>query len=174
MDPFILIKFSKAQTTEGDPLASLVIFEWNDEELIGEYRSSDSDVGVPHAYKLQLGAISKLTDGQQVKDTICEQGSVDAGLCAKEDIGSFILTKNATDVSKNAIISKAIHLNDPEPIKYPVKKTGFYCVSTYAYSDEDYYSVVTFRNAYGELPAAQIAKLPFYGAMTIVYAVIGL
>ncbi|KAJ5098509.1 hypothetical protein N7532_005510 [Penicillium argentinense] len=151
VDPFILVKFSKAQNTEGDPLASLVIFEWNDEELIGDYRSNDADV----------------------KDTICEQGSVDAGLCAKEDIGSFILTKNATDVSKNPIISKAIHLNDPEPIKYPVKKTGFYCVSTYAYSDEDYYSVVTFRNAYGELPAAQIAKLPFYGAMTIVYAVIG-
>lgn len=47
MDPFILVKFSKAQTEEGDPLASLVIFEWNDEELIGEYRSGDSDVGVP-------------------------------------------------------------------------------------------------------------------------------
>ncbi|KAJ5227060.1 uncharacterized protein N7469_007066 [Penicillium citrinum] len=151
VDPFILVKFSKAETTEGDPLASLVIFEWNDEELIGEYRSGDSDI----------------------KDTICEQGSVDAGLCAKEDIGSFILTKNATDVSKSPILSKAVHLNNPEPIKYPVKKTGFYCVSTYAYSDEDYYSVVTFRNAYGELPAAQIAKLPFYGAMTIVYAVIG-
>ena len=32
---------------------------------------------------------------------------------------------------------------------------------------------MTFRNAYGELPAAQIAKLPFYGGLTIVYAVIG-
>lgn len=34
--------------------------------------------------------------------------------------------------------------------------------------------MVEFRNAYGELPAAQIAKLPFYGALTIVYAVIGM
>lgn len=33
--------------------------------------------------------------------------------------------------------------------------------------------MVTFRNSYGELPAAQIAKLPFYGGLTIVYAVIG-
>ena len=33
--------------------------------------------------------------------------------------------------------------------------------------------MVEFRNAYGELPAAQIAKLPFYGGITIVYAVIG-
>lgn len=33
---------------------------------------------------------------------------------------------------------------------------------------------MTFQNAYGELPAAQIAKLPFYGGITIVYAVIGM
>lgn len=45
---------------------------------------------------------------------------------------------------------------------------------TYAYSGDDYKAVVEFRNAYGELPAAQIAKLPFYGGLTIVYAVIGL
>lgn len=46
-------------------------------------------------------------------------------------------------------------------------------MSTYAYSGQDYKAVVTFRNSYGELPAAQIAKLPFYGALAIVYAVIG-
>lgn len=31
-----------------------------------------------------------------------------------------------------------------------------------------------FRNAYGELPATQIAKLPFYGGLTIAYGVIGM
>lgn len=65
-------------------------------------------------------------------------------------------------------------MGDPPIVKYPVKKTGFYCVSTFAYSGHDYRAVVEFRNAYGELPAAQIAKLPFYGTLTIVYAVIGL
>jgi hypothetical protein len=44
VDPFILVKFSKAENLEGDPLASLVIFEWNDEELIGQYRSADAEV----------------------------------------------------------------------------------------------------------------------------------
>ena len=44
---------------------------------------------------------------------------------------------------------------------------------TYGYSAEEYRAIVAFRNAYGELPAAQIAKLPFYGGLTIVYAVIG-
>ena len=46
-------------------------------------------------------------------------------------------------------------------------------MSTYAFSDVDYKAVVEFRNSYGELPAAQIAKLPFYGGLTITYAVLG-
>lgn len=51
-----------------------------------------------------------------------------------------------------------------------MKRTGYYCVGTYAFSDKDYSGVVEFRNAFGELPAAQIAKLPFYAAMTVIYA----
>lgn len=59
-------------------------------------------------------------------------------------------------------------------MNYPVKDTGFYCVSTFSFSGREYTAVVEFRNAYGELPAAQIPKMPFYGALTIVYAAIGL
>ncbi|KAJ5713259.1 Transmembrane receptor eukaryota [Penicillium malachiteum] len=154
VDPFILVKFSKAEGAQNDPLASLVIFEWNDEGLIGEYREGADPT----------------TD---VKETICDQSNVDAKLCTKEQIGSFLLTSNASDASQNPIISTTIHLDNPDAVNYPVRKTGFYCVSTYAYSDEPYTAVVTFRNSYGELPAAQIAKLPFYGALTIVYAVVG-
>ncbi|KAJ5496726.1 Transmembrane receptor eukaryota [Penicillium fimorum] len=151
VDPFILVKFTKSEVKDSDPLASLVIFEWTDESLIGQYRSGDAEV----------------------KETICDASNVEAKICTKEQLGSFVLTSNATDVSSSPIISTAIHLNNPDAVKYPVRKTGFYCVSTYAYSGEDYKGVVTFRNSYGELPAAQIAKLPFYGALTIVYAVIG-
>lgn len=110
----------------------------------------------------------------QDKQTICDEASVDAKLCTQDQIGSFILAANATDASEYKIISKAVHLNDPDAINYPVKKTGFYCVSTYAYSGLDYKAVIEFRNSYGELPAAQIAKLPFYGGLTIVYAAMGL
>lgn len=68
-----------------------------------------------------------------------------------------------------------VDLNDPKPITYQIKKTGFYCVNTKGLPEEvDYKAAVEFRNAYGELPAAQIAKLPFYGGLTIVYAVIGM
>lgn len=155
VDPFILVKFSKADGAQNDPLASLVIFEWKDENLIGEYRD-----GAP-------------TDENELKETICDKSNVEAKLCTEDQIGSFLLTKNATDVSRNPIISEAVHLSNPDAIKYPVRKTGFYCVSTYAYDNEPYTAVVEFRNSYGELPAAQIAKLPFYGALTIVYAVVG-
>lgn len=94
-------------------------------------------------------------------------------MCTSEQIGSFILAANATEASEFPIISKTVHLSNPQAVNYPVKKTGFYCVSTYGYDQKDYKAVVEFRNAYGELPGAQIAKLPFYGALTIVYAVIG-
>ena len=43
----------------------------------------------------------------------------------------------------------------------------------YEFTDDSFSAVVEFRNAYGELPAAQIPKLTFYGVLTIVYAVIG-
>lgn len=95
-------------------------------------------------------------------------------MCKEDELGAFILAENATEVSKNTILTQAIHLKDPPAIKYRVVKTGFYCVSTTGFSSDEYRAIVTFRNAYGELPAAQIAKLPFYGGLTIVYAVIGM
>lgn len=84
------------------------------------------------------------------------------------------MSPNVTETSRNQIITQKIHLNDPKSVKYQVEKTGYYCVDTLKFSDVDYEAVVEFRNAYGELPAAQIAKLPFYGGLTIVYAVIGM
>ena len=80
-----------------------------------------------------------------------------------------------TDLRKNEILTQAVSLKNPDPpIYYEIKKTGYYCVGTTGFTPDgvEYTAVVEFRNAYGELPAAQIAKLPFYGGITIVYAVI--
>jgi Lung seven transmembrane receptor len=107
------------------------------------------------------------------KETICSIQNVEAKLCEQDQLGSFILAVNATEKSKQPLLSHAIHLQKPDAINYPISKTGFYCVSTYAFSDTDYSAIVTFGNSYGELPAAQIAKLPFYGGLTITYAVLG-
>jgi hypothetical protein len=55
-----------------------------------------------------------------------------------------------------------------------IPRTGYYCVAFEPVQpDFDYAVAVEFRNAYGELAAAQIAKLAFYGGLTLVYAVVG-
>ena len=108
------------------------------------------------------------------KTFVCDDGSVAADLCNQEQIGEFILSPNASDTSRNPVITKSIHLKDPEAVNYPIKKTGYYCVGTWGYSASEYSAAVEFRNAYGELQAAQIAKLPFYGGLTIVYAVLAM
>lgn len=107
------------------------------------------------------------------KAYICNEENVKKSFCKETEIGEFILSPNASD-SRNLILSQSVHLKDPQPINYAINKTGYYCVSTSGYSANDYKAAVEFRNAYGELPAAQIAKLPFYGGLTIVYAVIAM
>ena len=46
VDPFILTKFVKntEAADDADPIVSLVIFEWRDEELIGVYPTVDAQV----------------------------------------------------------------------------------------------------------------------------------
>lgn len=108
------------------------------------------------------------------REYICDDTAIEAQHCDASHKGEFILSPEAQN-SKNVIITEAIHLNEPKAVRYPrdsILRTGYYCVGTYA-ADTDYTAIVEFRNAYGELPAAQIAKLPFYGGLTIVYAVIG-
>lgn len=121
-----------------------------------------------------LSMLQQRANGINVQtEIICDEENVHAGLCNETEVGTFILAANATETSKNKIDTQAIHLKDPPAINYRIVRTGYYCVSTYGFSAEKYTAIVEFRNAYGELPAAQIAKLPFYGGLTIVYAVIG-
>lgn len=43
MDPFILTQFDKLKPDEeGDPLVSVIIYEWRDEKLIGIYPSEQA------------------------------------------------------------------------------------------------------------------------------------
>ncbi|KAF3059792.1 Membrane protein PTM1 [Daldinia childiae] len=152
IEPFILTTFPN-QTVEGDddPIVSLVIFEWKDEDLIGISTNPDDDTSP--------------------KVLICDEESVKAGLC--NDIGTWILSPNATEKSENLILTKAIHLNSSAPIHYEIKKTGYYCIAAYGFGNtKEFMGVAEFREAYGELPATQIPKLPFYGGITILYAVV--
>ena len=172
MDPFILTTFMKTDAEgDDDPLVSLVIFEWRDEDLVGRWPSEDSP---------KVGRLSRPSEQLVLiwmclqKVFICDDNSIKSGFCDESQIGEFVLSANVSEVAKNPVITQSVHLKDPQPLNYPIKKTGYYCVGTFAFSGSDYKAVVEFRNAYGELQAAQIPKLPFYGALTIVYAVLGM
>ncbi|RFU73093.1 lung seven transmembrane receptor domain-containing [Trichoderma arundinaceum] len=151
VDPFILVKFLNNTESQGkDPIASLVIFEWRDSNFVG---IPDPDI-------------------QATRLALCDDAMIKQGVCNSTDKGEFVLAPNATEKSNTLILSKAVHLNNPTPINYPIKKTGYYCVITEGFNIEKYNAVVEFRNAYGELPATQIPKLPFYGGMSILYALV--
>ncbi|KAF2873695.1 lung seven transmembrane receptor-domain-containing protein [Massariosphaeria phaeospora] len=164
MEPFILIKFLKSGKEQNvgidDPTVGVAVWEWRDTMLLGKPTSLPADQ----------------------RKYICNDETIGANLCNNTQKGEWILTDDANSVSKNHIRTAAIHLKEPQPINYPVAsegqqkvnlKTGFYCVATIAYTDDvEFEAIVTFRNAYGELPAADIAKLPFYGGITIVYFVV--
>lgn len=156
VDPFVLVKIDNStyDAAAGDQVVSVVIYEYKDEHFLG----------IPVA-----GAEGDF-------NYICRQQIVDAGQCKQDQLGQFLLADGA-DKSNNAIITQAIPLKDAQHINYPVKKTGFYCVWTFGdFGDErfEYSGVSEFRGAYGELEAAQIPKLPFYGGLTIAYAVISI
>lgn len=150
VDPFILVKFTDVGKDIGDdPIVSLLIVEWKDLDYIG--------VLPPNADR---------------KIDFCDKDAVKDGYCKEDDIGEFILAPNATDLSTNIILTKGMHLQKSVPIKYPITKTGYFCVLTNKFTAESYEALVEFRNSYGELPATQIPKLPFYAGITILYALV--
>ncbi|KAI0402644.1 lung seven transmembrane receptor-domain-containing protein [Xylaria palmicola] len=151
VDPFILTVFPNDTIKDDeDPVVSLIIFEWKDQDLIGAFPSP----------------------GAPTKEVICDEQNVQNKLCDKAHLGEWILAPNATEKSGNLILTQAVHLKATAPINYPIKKTGYYCVEAYGYAAKNFQGVVEFREAYGELPATQIPKLPFYGGITILYAVV--
>ncbi|KAI0104181.1 lung seven transmembrane receptor-domain-containing protein [Nemania sp. FL0031] len=151
VEPFILTVFpNDTIKADEDPVVSLIIFEWKDQDLIGVFPN-------PEAF---------------TKELICDEENVKNELCEESHLGEWILAPNATEKSGNLILTQAVHLKSSAPINYPITKTGYYCVAAYGFPPQDFMGVVEFREAYGELPATQIPKLPFYGGITILYAVV--
>ncbi|TID19139.1 integral membrane protein [Venturia nashicola] len=151
IDPFILVNFVKDDSPP-DRTVSLIIFEYRDKGLLGK----------------------AVGDNQDQKTYICDESAVQAQLCNGTHVGEYLLDDSAEEKSLSPIFTTAAHPEQPKPYKYMISRTGYYCVGTWPSDDGKYTAVVEFRNAYGELPAAQIAKLPFYGGLTLVYAVMGI
>ncbi|EGV65851.1 Membrane protein ptm1 [Yamadazyma tenuis] len=108
-------------------------------------------------------------DDGQVK-YICDDTAINSlGICDQKQKGKFIINNNST---KNTILTNQLtHLGQAN-FSYPINETGFYCVSTFV-EDETikYNGIINFQNAFGQLSASEIPKLPAYGILTLLYAI---
>lgn len=135
----------KNKKTSEDILVSYVIFEYKDIDSLG----------------VDLG------DGQ--KKYICDDAAInDLKVCDKKHKGNFIIN---LDVTNSTIMTSHLTKLGAADINYLVNKTGYYCISTYSLETINYKGVVNFQNAFGQLSASEIPKLPAYGILTLCYAI---
>lgn len=105
---------------------------------------------------------------------ICDDVAVSAGLCEQSEYGQFL--SNGDLLNTTVRIAQFDKLG-PAKLEYPIGRTGYYCLSTFAVSglsksDEFKYSgKIDFQNAFGQLSASEIPKLTAYGILTVAYAV---
>lgn len=153
INPFIEVVFQK-QEDQPTGNVSVVVFEYKNIDSIG--------VRVPIA-----GG-----EGQEVY-LLCDEAALQADLCVIEERGQFLIDTTARNNTKLNILSRSVDLSNPLPIRYDIKHTSYFCVSTLSRDVQNYKGVVEFRNSYGELPAGEYFNLPFYGALAVVYVVVG-
>lgn len=142
--------------------------------------SDDSDPGIVVAiYDFQdfehLGA--ELPDGEMYY--ICDGYAIDIGICEEENRDEFIIQDVVYDpyTSTNKSLANPIMTFPQSEVglhdtRYPIKETGFYCVTAFrSSSSTKFNAVVNFRNAYGHLAGTEINKLPLYGLLAVAYVV---
>ncbi|THH07355.1 hypothetical protein EW145_g3438 [Phellinidium pouzarii] len=189
--PYINVSFdadSKGQL-------AMVIYEWKDSEFLGKPTSTVDDT-LPKTY-------------------ICTSDAVRGGFCNSDGLGKFIIDlpagKSLNETSfwtarvgfrSNGTTSKMSRQDSgptspgpdvlwyDEPIQYPVRKTGYFCVAivpvtvltddspSRRQADTDvpfhpsYNGVILFQNTFdGKLPASEYPKVNFYFALFLTYSV---
>lgn len=143
LDRFGADKDAKKDPTEAVHV-SYVIFEYRDIDSLG--------------FPLEGGG----------RKYICDDLAVDLGLCEAKQKDKFLINNNHTN--STILTSLLTHLGKAN-ISYPVENTGYYCVSTFTVADVRYHGDIEFQNAFGQLSASEIPKLPAYGILTLCYAI---
>lgn len=151
-DPFIKVdlkSFETANPDTGNASVSLIIFEYRDLTGIG------------------------VTDKSGVTHYECTNLLIEHGYCSESEKNQFIV--NSTYVSQNPIKHTLLASLGTNDISYVVTETGYYCVAAdspiYSGNHNHFKLLVNFHNSFGNLPAAEIPKLPLYGLLSVVYAV---
>ncbi|CAI5756537.1 unnamed protein product [Candida verbasci] len=138
-------KDNKEQGHDKGIIISYVIFEYKDLDNIGY------DLG----------------NGQ--KKYICDDSAIEINACTEGQKNNFILNSNTTN--STVYTSHLSHLG-PAAINYHINRTGYYCISTFTRLESTkYQGSINFQNAFGQLSASEIPKLPGYGILTICYAI---
>lgn len=153
VDPFISFNIKKLKN--GDPGVIVAIFDFQDYEHLGV----ETEGG--HSYY------------------ICDDYAINKGYCKEDKKDQFIVREVAYDpyteqnrTLANKVMSFSQNKEGLHEQKYPITKTGYYCVLGLTKSDSTTFeAVANFRNAYGHLAASEINKLPLYGLLAISYVV---
>lgn len=145
-DKFVKNKPIADQPHEEDIKMTYIIFEYKDFYSIGHYFDD--------------GTVKYICDDLAIEEL---------KICDEKQRGKFIINNNQTN---NTIFTNQLtHLGQAN-ISYPINETGYYCVSTFVEDvNMSYRGFINFQNAFGELNASEIPKLPSYGILTLLYAI---
>ncbi|KAG0301212.1 hypothetical protein BGZ97_002872, partial [Linnemannia gamsii] len=141
------------QTSVGN--AIVVVFEWNDLKYIGK------------------------EDADGEKKYVCDIMAQKEGLCTEAQLGQPIIdTAESTSIGWKPLDFTLEGTKGIQFYEYPVEKTGYYCVVAWTVNIKDqdsfFTGVVEFNNKYGTLAGSDFPKLPFYGALSLIYMSIGI
>ncbi|CAI2163193.1 1817_t:CDS:2 [Funneliformis geosporum] len=148
-DPYVTLKWRSDSKDD----AAVAIFEWKDIVKIGHEEKND-----------------------QNKIYICDDDAIKNKYCPESQRNNFIVPENETSIVTHFF--NASSKGTLKTIRYPIEKTGYYCAVAFPIpfdnKESEYFVTVDWRNPYGELPAAEYPKLPFYGFLSLVYLAIGI
>ncbi|KAG0268850.1 hypothetical protein BGZ95_002289 [Linnemannia exigua] len=134
--------------------AVVVVFEWNDLKYVGK------------------------EDPEGNRVYVCDSEAQKAGLCTEAQLGQPIIdTTESTSIGWKAIDFSVEENKGIQFYEYHVERTGYYCVVAWTINvnnKDSYFSgVLEFNNKFGTLAGSDFPKLPFYGALSLIYMTIG-
>ncbi|KAF4625986.1 hypothetical protein G7Y89_g12179 [Cudoniella acicularis] len=116
---------------------SIVVFELEDEKLGG--------VETPNG-----------------KEYYCNFDNVAAGLCAPEQMGEFLVTKDARAAAANPVVTRNWPLDQPMFVSYQVNQPGYFCVASFSPTGSTFSLTMSITNQGHRLPAFRQRTLDIY------------
>ncbi|KAF9213199.1 hypothetical protein BGZ59_005721 [Podila verticillata] len=148
------IRVVMTKSSQGN--AVVVVFDWNDKNLIGKRDNATGET----LY-------------------ICDTAALKAGVCSEAEKGQAIIDTSVASTVQSKVLDFGVEEEEGDQFFfYPIKKTGFYCVKAWPLMVNQKEAIfeghVRFNNHHGALAGSDYPKLPFYGALSLIYAVIGI